>query len=54
MASLVVVHGIGAQRRAESLLEWSEPLLRRIDWISRQSGGGGVQFGAVTLSVCPQ
>jgi hypothetical protein len=50
MASLVVVHGIGAQRRAESLLEWSEPLLRRMDWISRQNGGGGVQFGAVTLS----
>jgi hypothetical protein len=50
MASLVVVHGIGAQRRAESLLEWSEPLLRRMDWISREVGEPGVQFGAVTLS----
>jgi hypothetical protein len=50
LVSLVVVHGIGAQRRAEALLEWSEPLLRHIDAVSLGSGGTGVQFGRVELS----
>jgi hypothetical protein len=50
VVALVVVHGMGAQRRSESLLEWAEPLLRRIDWISRGTGGEGVVFGPVALS----
>jgi len=50
VVSLVVVHGIGAQRPAESLLEWAEPLLRRIDWVSRGTGGDGIAFGPVELS----
>jgi hypothetical protein len=50
VVALVVVHGIGSQRPAESLLEWAEPLLRRIDWVSRGTGGDGVGFGAVELS----
>ena len=50
VVALVVVHGIGAQRPGESLLEWAEPLLRRIDWVSRGTGGDGVDFGAVELS----
>ena len=50
VVALVVVHGMGAQRPAQTLLEWAEPLLRRIDWISRGTGGDGVVFGAVELS----
>jgi hypothetical protein len=50
LVSLVVVHGIGAQRRAEALLEWAEPLLRHIDALSLGTGGTGVQFGRVELS----
>jgi hypothetical protein len=50
VVALVVVHGIGAQRPAESLLEWAEPLLRRIDWVSRGTGGDGIGFGPVELS----
>jgi hypothetical protein len=50
LVSLVVVHGIGAQRRAQTLLEWAEPLLRHIDAISVGTGGTGVQFGRVELS----
>jgi hypothetical protein len=50
LVSLVVVHGIGAQRRAEALLEWAEPLLRHIDALSLGGGGTGVQFGRVDLA----
>jgi hypothetical protein len=32
--ALVVVHGMGKQRTSETLVEWAEPLLRRIDWIA--------------------
>lgn len=37
LVELVVVHGMGRQRSNETLLEWAEPLLRRIDWIARQN-----------------
>ena len=37
--AVVVVHGIGRQARAETLLEWSEPLIRRFDYLARQIGG---------------
>jgi hypothetical protein len=50
LVSLVVVHGIGAQRRSETLLEWAEPLLRHIDALSLGAGGTGVQFGRVELA----
>lgn len=48
--ALVVVHGIGAQTRGATLVEWVEPLLRRIDWLSRTTGGDGVAFEAVELA----
>ncbi|WP_411698476.1 hypothetical protein [Conyzicola sp.] len=50
VVALVVVHGMGAQRRSETLLQWSEPLLRRLDWLSRGSGGDGVTFERVALA----
>jgi hypothetical protein len=50
VVALVVVHGIGAQRRTETLLQWAEPLLRRLDWLSRGSGGDGVTFERVALA----
>lgn len=31
---VVIVHGMGRQKASETLLEWSEALLRRIDWIA--------------------
>lgn len=31
---LVVVHGIGQQKSSETLLEWAEPVLRRLDWFA--------------------
>jgi hypothetical protein len=33
---LVIVHGMGMQKPGETLIEWAEPLLRRIDWIARR------------------
>jgi hypothetical protein len=48
--ALVVVHGIGAQPRGATLVEWVEPLLQRIDWLSRTTGGEGVVFEGVELS----
>ncbi|PRY70528.1 hypothetical protein B0I08_101664 [Glaciihabitans tibetensis] len=30
--AVVVVHGMGEQREGETLLEWAEPILGRIDW----------------------
>jgi hypothetical protein len=33
--ALVVVHGMGRQLKSETLLEWAEPLVQRIDWIAR-------------------
>ncbi|GAB3606133.1 hypothetical protein GCM10027413_15420 [Conyzicola nivalis] len=50
VVALVVVHGMGSQRRSETLLQWAEPLLRRLDWVSRGSGGDGVAFERVALA----
>lgn len=36
VVEFVVVHGMGKQRTNETLLEWAEPILRRIDWIAGQ------------------
>jgi hypothetical protein len=36
---LVLVHGIGAQLRGATLVEWAEPLARRLDFIARTVGG---------------
>ncbi|TBN57013.1 hypothetical protein EYE40_06150 [Glaciihabitans arcticus] len=33
---LVVVHGIGQQKTSQTLLEWAEPVLRRLDWLALQ------------------
>ncbi|GAA1661783.1 hypothetical protein [Microbacterium lacus] len=37
--AVVLVHGIGRQLRSETLLEWCEPLTRRLDYLMRHSGG---------------
>ena len=44
------MHGIGARTRGATLVEWVEPLLRRVDWLSRFAGGDGVEFEGVRLS----
>ncbi|PWB96881.1 hypothetical protein [Homoserinimonas hongtaonis] len=45
--ALVVVHGMGHQKSSETLLEWAEPLVRRIEW--RLGVGQGVRFSDVVL-----
>lgn len=35
--ALVTVHGMGHQRPSETLLEWAEPLLGRIDWLTTRA-----------------
>lgn len=45
--ALVVVHGMGHQRSSETLLEWAEPLIQRIEW--RLGAGQGVRFSDVRL-----
>jgi len=40
---VVIVHGMGRQKASETLLEWSEALLRRIDWIAT----GGASENAI-------
>lgn len=37
--ALVLVHGIGAQLRGATLVEWAEPLAKRLDFIARTVGG---------------
>jgi pimeloyl-ACP methyl ester carboxylesterase len=39
----VVVHGIGQQTHAETLLEWVEPIAQRLDYLSRSAGLCGAQ-----------
>ncbi|WP_213814976.1 hypothetical protein [Glaciihabitans sp. dw_435] len=36
--ALVVVHGMGHQITGETLLEWAEPILGRIDWLAKWAG----------------
>lgn len=38
--SLVVVHGMGNAYTSQILLEWAEPLLERIDWLTRDRAIG--------------
>ena len=47
--AVVVVHGIGDQLRGATLLEWAEPLTRRLDTISRRRGLAGATVRYVTL-----
>lgn len=37
--ALVVVHGMGRQQQGETLLEWAEPILGRIDWLTKHARG---------------
>jgi len=46
VVELVVVHGMGRQKPSDTLLEWSEALLRRIDWIA--TGGDSENPGAAS------
>ena len=34
-AGVLLVHGMGAQRKNETLLEWAEPIVRRIEYLLR-------------------
>ncbi|MET0976970.1 MAG: hypothetical protein ABWX82_15015, partial [Leifsonia sp.] len=36
--ALVVVHGMGHSKQGETLLEWSEQILGRIDWMTKYAG----------------
>lgn len=46
--AVVVVHGIGEQLRGATVHEWSDPILRRLDAISRERGGGGANVERAT------
>ncbi|MET4705124.1 hypothetical protein [Frigoribacterium sp. UYMn621] len=37
LVELVVVHGIGRQTAGQTLLEWAEPILQRMDWLAKGS-----------------
>ncbi|MES2092211.1 MAG: hypothetical protein V4531_00130 [Actinomycetota bacterium] len=44
---LVVVHGMGRQTAGQTLLEWAEPILQRMDWIAK---GNPTENGATTAA----
>jgi hypothetical protein len=44
---VVVVHGMGHQRSSETLLEWAEPLIERIQWLAGSRAENQVTFGRV-------
>ncbi|WP_394770328.1 hypothetical protein [Lacisediminihabitans sp.] len=44
---VVVVHGMGHQRSSETLLEWAEPLIERIQWLAGAAAENQVTFGRV-------
>lgn len=44
---VVVVHGMGHQRSSETLLEWAEPLIERIQWLAGTAPENQVTFGRV-------
>ena len=44
---LVVVHGMGRQTAGQTLLEWAEPLLQRMDWLAK---GNPAQNGATAAA----
>ena len=37
IVELVVVHGMGRQTAGQTLLEWTEPILQRMDWLAKGS-----------------
>lgn len=49
--ALVVVHGMGRQRRGETLMEWAEPLLLRIDHLVRRGHEDDPEYGVVLTHV---
>jgi len=54
VVELVVVHGMGMQKPAQTLVEWAEPLLRRVDWIARRHPIGvspAAPFGEVPITL---
>jgi hypothetical protein len=46
---IVVVHGIGEQLAGQTLLEWAEPLVSRLDLVSRHKGWTGAQVRHASL-----
>ncbi|MGW9183932.1 hypothetical protein [Agromyces sp. NPDC055661] len=47
--ALVLVHGMGNAYKSQILLEWAEPIVERLDWLTRDQSVGAVadsgQFG---------
>ena len=44
---VVLVHGMGHQRSSETLLEWAEPIIERIQWLAGSAPENRVTFGRV-------
>jgi hypothetical protein len=44
---LVVVHGMGRQTAGQTLLEWAEPILQRMDWLAK---GNPTENGATAAA----
>ncbi len=49
--ALVVVHGMGRQRKGETLLEWAEPIATRLHELSRRGEDGSTTAGVVIRDV---
>ncbi|ANJ28010.1 hypothetical protein [Agromyces aureus] len=48
-AALVLVHGMGEATRSQILLEWAEPILARMDWMTRDQVYGADDACGVRL-----
>src|SRR6187551_1325608 len=51
---VVVVHGMGRQKAGETLLEWSEALLKRIDWHAKSRPLPGTPAEPTIVPAFPQ
>lgn len=49
--AVVVVHGMGRQVRGQTLLEWAEPIVQRIDWLTSPEAGDPVSTGVSLVDV---
>jgi hypothetical protein len=47
--ALIVVHGVGQQLRSAALTEWTDPIARRLDYLSRGAGFGGAFIKRASL-----
>lgn len=47
---VIVVHGMGEQKDGETVLEWAEPFLGRLDWLTKHTGAGTQTSGGVTIA----